>query len=97
MAEAKSATVTDQIDINSIQPVAPADPHVVGIGQFVVEKFHHGKLHFIAVIGGFTWNCEGGKYYALIIQNQDYEGATFIHKALVVEAKGETKLLWHRN
>nr|XP_027117564.1 uncharacterized protein LOC113734971 [Coffea arabica] len=97
MAEAKSATVTDQIDINSIQPVAPADPHVVEIGKFVVEKFHHGKLLFIAVLGGFTWKCEGGKYYALIIQNQDYEGATFIHKALVVEAKGETKLLWHRN
>ncbi|CDP19900.1 unnamed protein product [Coffea canephora] len=46
--------------ISSPEPVTPADPHVIQIGQFVVEQAHHGKLLFVAVVGGFTWRLIGG-------------------------------------
>ncbi|CDP11221.1 unnamed protein product [Coffea canephora] len=97
MAAAKSAIGTGQTDISSLEPVKPADPHVIQIGQFVVEQCHHGKLLFVAVVGGFTWSVIGGNYYALIIENQDYEGATYLHKALVFETPdGVLKLIWHK-
>ncbi|XP_027115759.1 uncharacterized protein [Coffea arabica] len=82
--------------ISSPEPVTPADPHVIQIGQFVVEQAHHGKLLFVAVVGGFTWSFTGGNYYALIIENQASDGATYLHKALVLETPCETKLIWHK-
>ncbi|CDP18506.1 unnamed protein product [Coffea canephora] len=96
MAAAKSAIGTGKNDISSLEPVKPADPHVIQIGEFVVEQCHHGQLLFVAVVGGFTWSGDGGYYYALIIENQDSEGATYLHKALVLETPNETKLIWHK-
>ena len=87
-----------QTDISSLEPVKPADPHVIQIGKFVEQQHHHGKLLSVAVVGGFTWSGDGGNYYALIIENQDSDGATCLHKhkVLVLETPSETKLIWHK-
>lgn len=85
MAAAQFAIGPTENDTSKLEAVKPADPRVIEIGQFVVTQVHHGRLIFVGVLGGFTWKANEGNYYAILIENQDFEGATFIHKALVFE------------
>ncbi|XP_027119102.1 cysteine proteinase inhibitor 5 [Coffea arabica] len=101
MAAAKSAIGAGKHDITDLEPVKPADPRVIEIGQFAVTKHNEEagtELVFICVVGGFMWGVIGGAYYALIIETQDSSGATFLQKALVfaVPTAG-MRLIWYKN
>nr|XP_027120798.1 cysteine proteinase inhibitor 5-like [Coffea arabica] len=93
MAAAKSG----KNDISDLEPVKPADPRVIEIGQFAVAKHNEEpgiELFFVAVVGGFTWS----NYYAIIIETQDGDGATYLHKALVFAISDEgLELIWYKN